>query len=170
MDKVTLKLLFKMIETSKVEAALDLVHRLHLEQSLEIAMTAADRSSHRKLSDKIFAIKEARFPIENDDENSHEDDLSNADTTDFPNDHVLESRRVSVSPDGANLVQKRKHENEFEYREKTKKSRRNPFATNIKKSPGKSLVKSPASKPTLSRLSSFSAESRRLVNASKEIL
>jgi hypothetical protein len=47
------------VEAGKLERALDLVERLHLEKSFEIAMTIADH--HRKLVDLIEDVKERRF-------------------------------------------------------------------------------------------------------------
>lgn len=59
------------VEAGKVERALDLVERLHLEKSFDIAMTVAD--SHRKLVDLIEEAKDRRFnafheSLENDDQ------------------------------------------------------------------------------------------------------
>ena len=87
-DKITLKLLFKKIEGAKLEAALDLVHRLHLEKSFEIAMDVADRSRHRKLSDKIYAIMEEKFNSkEDDDDGSIDDESYNGSITAFARNH-----------------------------------------------------------------------------------
>jgi len=47
------------VEASKLERALDLVDRLNLEKSYELAMTIADR--HRKLVDLIEDRKYAKF-------------------------------------------------------------------------------------------------------------
>jgi hypothetical protein len=58
-DKVTLKMFAAIVEAGKLERALDLVERLHLEKSFEIAMTIADH--HRKLVDLIEDVKERRF-------------------------------------------------------------------------------------------------------------
>jgi hypothetical protein len=58
-DKVTLKLFASFVATTRLERALDLVYRLHLEKSFDIAMTIAD--SHRKLVDKIEIVKERKF-------------------------------------------------------------------------------------------------------------
>jgi hypothetical protein len=56
---VTLKMFAGIVEAGKFERALDLVERLHLEKSFEIAMTIADH--HRKLVDLIEDVKERRF-------------------------------------------------------------------------------------------------------------
>ena len=61
-DKVTLKLFIETIKASKVERALSLVHRLHLEKSFDLAIQASDRMGHRKLSDLVEDIKLQRFP------------------------------------------------------------------------------------------------------------
>jgi chromosome transmission fidelity protein 4 len=47
------------VEAGKLERALDLVERLHLEKSYDLAMTIAD--SHRKLVDRIEDAKDRRF-------------------------------------------------------------------------------------------------------------
>ena len=170
-DKITLKLLFKKIEGEKLEAALDLVHRLHLEKSFEIAMDVADRSRHRKLSDKIYAIMEEKFNSNQDDDDSIDDESYDGSISTFSRKQDLDKRGVNVSPEATeNSNQNRNQQDVHSERPKSRK-RINPFATNSKKSPGKSMVKSPApKKPMLSRLSSFSAESRRVNKASKEIL
>jgi hypothetical protein len=61
-DKVTLKMFAAIVEAGKLERALDLVERLHLEKSFELAMTIAD--NHRKLVDFIEDVKDRRFPPE----------------------------------------------------------------------------------------------------------
>ena len=58
-DKVTLKLFATMVEAGKVERALDLVSRLHLEKSFDLAMTIADHQ--RTLVDLIQNCKDQRF-------------------------------------------------------------------------------------------------------------
>lgn len=171
-DKITLKLIFKMVEISKVDAVLDLVNRLHLERSFEIAMEAADRSNLRRLSDRIFSMKEARFDLNEDDVVDDEDDMSydnNMQT--YSHDRDVEEQSVQVSPEGNNSNKKRKLEDdEYSVKPKTQK-RVNPFAIKNKQSPGKIVHMSPAfKKPTLSRLSTFSAESRRVSKAKKEFI
>jgi hypothetical protein len=47
------------IEAGKLERALDLVERLHLEKSFDLAMTIAD--NHRKLVDLIEDVKYSKF-------------------------------------------------------------------------------------------------------------
>jgi chromosome transmission fidelity protein 4 len=58
-DKVTLKMFASIVEAGKLERALDLVERLHLEKSYDLAMTIADQ--HRKLVDRIEEVKDRRF-------------------------------------------------------------------------------------------------------------
>ena len=67
-DKVTLKLFNETIKSSKVERALSIVHRLHLEKSFDIAIQASDRMGHRKLSDLVEDIKLQRFPSVDEDD------------------------------------------------------------------------------------------------------
>ena len=172
-DKITLKLFFKMMEAAKVESALDLVHRLHHEQSFEIAMMAADKSNFRKLSDRIFSIKEDRFDLDEDDDLDDDESFDGSHTA-FPRDNQTKNRSSSanVSPDQSNLV-KNEFKTQDKHLEKPKSRKRiNPFATNTKKSPGKTthVKKLQKKEPTLSRMSTFSAESRRKSKGSKEIL
>ena len=61
-DKVTLKMFAATVEAGKLERALDLVHRFHLEKSYDLAMTIAD--AHRRLVDMIDDAKERRFGAE----------------------------------------------------------------------------------------------------------
>jgi chromosome transmission fidelity protein 4 len=58
-DKVTLKMFAATVDAGKLEKALDLVERLHLEKSIDIAMAMAD--NHRKLVDHIEGVKDRRF-------------------------------------------------------------------------------------------------------------
>ena len=74
LDKVTLKLFDMTVKAGKLERALDLVARLHLEKSYEIAMQLADQ--HDKLVDLIEEAKENHFggPYEDDEEAEVYDD------------------------------------------------------------------------------------------------
>jgi hypothetical protein len=56
------------LEGGKVERALDLVSRLHLEKSFDVAITLSDRMSQGKLSDRIEIVKECRFTLPLEDE------------------------------------------------------------------------------------------------------
>ena len=58
-DKVTLKLFAASVQAGKLERALDLVERLHIEKSFDLAMVIAD--SHRRLVDLIEQAKDNRF-------------------------------------------------------------------------------------------------------------
>ncbi|KAL7578377.1 hypothetical protein ACA910_012779 [Epithemia clementina (nom. ined.)] len=58
-DKVTLKMFAETVKAGKLEKALDLVERLHLEKSFELAMILA--TNHAKLASKIEGIRERRF-------------------------------------------------------------------------------------------------------------
>jgi Minichromosome loss protein, Mcl1, middle region len=58
-DKVTLKMFAAIVAANKLERAVDLVHRLHLEKSFELAMTIADR--HRTLVDRIEQARDHKF-------------------------------------------------------------------------------------------------------------
>jgi chromosome transmission fidelity protein 4 len=58
-DKITLKLFAALVDAGKLEAALDLVDRLHLEMSYDLAIRIADR--HDKLADEIETAKNNRF-------------------------------------------------------------------------------------------------------------
>lgn len=73
-DKVTLKLFAATVEAGKLERALDLVERLQLEKSYELAMKIAD--NHDKLVDLIEDVKERKFAAlhENEQDGYAEDD------------------------------------------------------------------------------------------------
>jgi hypothetical protein len=77
------------VEAGKMERALDLVERLHLEKSYELAMAIAD--SHRKLVDNIEEVKDRKFPPLEYDEEGEE-------SPPFHNDDNVRSR---ISPDGS---------------------------------------------------------------------
>jgi hypothetical protein len=101
-DKVTLKLFAATIDAEKLERALDLVHRLHLEKSYDLAIRLAD--SHRKLADLIEDAKERRFTPDEDVED-HDFDGENSPSSTFM-DRLASSRQIS--PDaGQNFKLKR---------------------------------------------------------------
>lgn len=54
------------VEANKLERALDLVDRLHLEKSYDLAMTIAD--SHRKLVDRIEEARDRKFGVADEEE------------------------------------------------------------------------------------------------------
>lgn len=86
-DKVTLKMFASTVEAGKLERAYDLVDRLNLEKSYELAMAIAD--SHRKLVDLIEDAKENKFSPDEQDF-----DAESPDYTD-------EARRPRISPDAS---------------------------------------------------------------------
>ena len=70
-DKVTLKLFATTVEAGKLERALDLVDRLQLEKSYDLAMVLAEQ--HNKLVDFIEDAKESKFGGPVDDEGEDEE-------------------------------------------------------------------------------------------------
>ena len=99
-DKVTLKMFAAIVEAGKLERALDLVERLHLEKSFEIAMTIADH--HRKLVDFIEDVKDRRFPQDIADYNDYDDDdVDRADIT-----TQTHSNRPRMSPDNNSILKR----------------------------------------------------------------
>lgn len=90
------------VEAGKLERALDLVERLHLEKSFEIAMTIAD--NHRKLVDLIEDVKDRRFPLEDIDYNA-DDNVEDHDdiTTNLTQSH---SNRQRISPDNNSILKR----------------------------------------------------------------
>jgi hypothetical protein len=101
-DKVTLKMFAAIVEAGKLERALDLVERLHLEKSFEIAMTIAD--NHRKLVDFIEDVKDRRFPPE---DLAYNDDDEDADNADFTHDRTqTHSNRPRISPDNNSILKR----------------------------------------------------------------
>lgn len=86
------------VEAGKLERALDLVERLHLEKSYELAMAIAD--SHRKLVDLIEDAKERKFlPDE-------QEDYEDEESPDF----TEGTDRPRISPDSS-MVRKRPIDN-----------------------------------------------------------
>lgn len=184
-----------MVDTGKVESALDLVDRLHLEKSFDIATAIADRLNHGNLGERIVEKKEVRFPVEDpmeDFQNDHDDPFGNFPSEDTPTaeEEVMSpTRRISpdgnlrnskrsmddVSGDEEDEDQRSRPEKKFHGESKAKKSLHkptNPFAKKRMESPSRpsvSPVKSP-SKLALSRTSTFSAQSREKSKVSKRIL
>jgi hypothetical protein len=62
------------VEAGKLQRALDLVERLSLEKSFDLAMTIAD--NHRRLVDLIEDVKERKFGAPEDHEGGDYDDSS----------------------------------------------------------------------------------------------
>lgn len=106
-DKVTLKLFAAMVDANKLERALDLVGRLHLEKSYEIAIQLADR--HHTLADLVEEAKIQRFAVEEEEEEIEEEQYEeeemdeqshlSPDTTHI--DRLASSR--TISPEGGNF-------------------------------------------------------------------
>ena len=113
-DKVTLKTFAAIVEAGKLERALDLVERLHLEKSFEIAMTIAD--NHRKLVDFIEHVKDRRFPLVVMDYDADDDN----DRTDFATDLTeFHHNRSRISPEN-NSIPKRTLEDSHARQVRTK--------------------------------------------------
>jgi hypothetical protein len=81
---------------------LDLVERLHLEKSFEIAMTIAD--NHRKLVDLIEDVKDRRFP--HDDIDYHVDDDDNNTGAVHTALTQAHSNRPRISPDNNSILKR----------------------------------------------------------------
>lgn len=107
-DKVTLRLFSGMVDAGKLEAAFDLVGRLHSEKSYDIAIRIADRQY--KLADEIEKAKIARFTEESVGDGYDEHEGSAAETNSFratsSNDSI---RSKQISPDSD-----RAHKRSFE--------------------------------------------------------
>ena len=95
-----------MVEANKLERALDLVGRLHLEKSYDIAIQLADR--HHTLADLVEDAMNQKFPAEEeegegmeeqyDDEDEADDSVQSPETTHI--DRLASSR--TISPEGGN--------------------------------------------------------------------
>jgi chromosome transmission fidelity protein 4 len=117
-DKVTLKMFASTVEAGKLERSLDLVERLHLEKSLDLAMTIAD--SHRKLVDLIEDVKDRKFgpPCEQE---------AGYDEPEYTDQHYdgEEDALQRITPD-ANQARKAKRSFEDEPMEGSREVRRKP--------------------------------------------
>ena len=186
-DKVSLKLFFTLLDDGKLENAFDLAKRLHLEKSFDIAMEAADRFGQSRLSDRIYDLKEDRFreergDLQDEDENEVLDDQSIASDSQYAPtvDRDQEQKPRRVSPVAS--VKRKDREEDFdetddedlldpEPEREPVRRRLNPFAKKRKESPAKAVMNSPkVKKSTLSRMSTFSAESRKKSKLSKHLL
>jgi len=172
-DKITLKLFFSFLSAGKTERGLDMVNRLHLEKSFDIAFTAADRLGHQRLGDRIFAKKNEKFKEDDfDDNQSYDESIMSASERHHRRDDESIMSSV-ITPEVTESRGKRIRQDFDEPSVKPKRRKKaNPFATITKKSPSKTpLVTSPPpKKPALSRMSTFSAESRWKSKASKELI
>lgn len=175
-DKVTLKLFMASVEVGKVERALDLVERLHLEKSFEIAITVADKMNFRALSDKIEIVKDCRFGVLDNEEDDTEDMFP--DSQDDPVTEVSAPpqrlEQHNVSPDSQPISKfKRRIEEVLPDDSRSNLANTNPFAKKRMESPARpSLSPSKESAPRIgiSRLSSFSAHSREMKRVGKKLL
>ncbi len=178
-DKVTLKLFFSLVDNGEPgiqENAFDLVRRLHFEKSYDLAVKAADMRGLTKLSDRILDAKEERFDDVDDDEDPVCEPSSNESINYTPTDHPPVQRR-RVSPISSTKRKERDEdeevdsENDMSEPKLVPRRRANPFAKKLKESPPKSIMDSPLlKKPTLSRMSTFSAESRQKSKLTKHFL
>ena len=100
-DKVTLKLFASTLDAGKVERALDLVDRLHLEKSYDLAIRLADHN--RKLVDFIYDAKERKFMVEAEMDETEEYSEDDSPGTDFM-DRLAPSRQIS--PDASHNVKR----------------------------------------------------------------
>lgn len=94
-DKVTLKMFATVVEAGKLERALDLVDRLHLEKSFDLAMKLADK--HHKLVDLIEEAKDRRFGERYGMEEEEGEDA----ITDMRHSRLNESGRQRITPDAS---------------------------------------------------------------------
>jgi chromosome transmission fidelity protein 4 len=188
-----------MVEAGKLERALDLVGRLHLEKSFDIAITMADRLNHRSLSDRIEQAKERwlslQFPDQPEDveddvmgmeemEDEHEEFDYDDNSATEPTRDIRRDGKASrstenptsgpvrrISPDLHRTTKKRSFEQVAD-----EKKPKNPFAKKRLASPAhaSNLVAWPmglsSPKPKISRSSTFSTKSREQTKASKNIL
>ena len=112
-DKVTLKLFTEVAKAGKVERALDVARRLHLERSLDLAVRMADRVGQQRLADRIEDVRAARFPPAADDD---EEDGDGGSFGGFDGDATEDGERITsraqlmernsklrVSPEGGRL-------------------------------------------------------------------
>lgn len=170
-DKVTLKLFFTFAQEGKVEKAFDLAHRLNLEQSFQIAITASERCNQRKLADRISDLMESRFHEEEEEDSGYQEDEASQNTSE------LDTTYRSITPLQADLKRKERevafeHDEDGGEDEKNTRRRLNPFARKQKESPAKTLLNSPvaAKRPLLSRQSTFSVDSRMKAKQSKHLI
>jgi hypothetical protein len=96
-----LKLFVATLEAGKVERALDLVDRLHLEKSFDLAIRFADHN--RKLVDLIEDAKERKFLVEDEVEAEMEFNEESSPTTAFM-DRLAPSSQIS--PDASHSAKR----------------------------------------------------------------
>jgi hypothetical protein len=181
-DKMTLKLFILFVEAGKLERAFDLVERLHLEKSFDIAITIAERLRQGILCDKIEERKYLRFGGVNDDDHDHDDDVA-IDTRvkkgqeKQRDESLMPPLRSIRTPEESTELGKRPRPTPEDNTHSIKPTaiQRNPFAKSRMESPPRFLrMAGEASSPNrfgkLSRLSTFSSKSRELRNVRKILL
>ena len=182
-DKVTLKLFHSTVTAGKLERALDLCNRLHLEKSFDIATRVADMANHRTLADRINEAKERKFPEEVETfEGRDRQDQFGVHRTDTEE----EIRSQRISPESGRIPKRTFDNFSDTHYEKSIDGessnhfprlgrKANPFAKKLIESPGRNVNslaspgRSPSKSIVLSRLSSFSVRSRE-VRSPKKIL
>jgi hypothetical protein len=101
---VTLRLFHESLQANLYERALDVVSRLHLEKSFDIALTISEQFRSRALLDRIELIKIAKFASLE----SHEGAAEESKLTDIEERCRLQSVEYGsrrISPDSQNLIQ-----------------------------------------------------------------
>jgi chromosome transmission fidelity protein 4 len=93
------------VDAGKLEAALDLIDRLHLETSYNLAIQLADR--HHKLADMIEEAKLRRFADNDDDGYDDEEDGGPSSTFMDRIEEGTEGGKRNISPDST-IVQKKR--------------------------------------------------------------
>jgi len=184
LDKVILKSCFIAIEAGKVELALDLVSRLRLEKSFDIALQASERKNRRTLSDRIDTLRNKRFFMQNYNHGDDDDQLSGECLSNEFDDTLTVPESINISPE-IDVKKNGKHRLDDNYRstsssqgirskklkalmkeEEPNPSGFNPFAKKKMESPAKSMVNeakeiTPSQPPSLARSSTFSLKSRQ---------
>lgn len=182
-DKVTLKLFMATVETGKVERSLDLVERLHLEKSFEIAITISERMNQRSLSDKIEEIRDRCFAVYDEDDEAEDDEAFETDAL-FPDsqhcDHATETKPTpkrssrNISPESQIIPRNKRLIDEVHQEEVTvRRAKVNPFAKARIASPARPSLSPRKESPArigISRLSSFSARSRETTKINKKLI
>ena len=110
-DKVTLKLFTEVAKAGKVERALDVARRLHLERSLDLAVRMADRVGQQRLADRIEDVRAGRFPAPAEDDEEDDGGSFGGDYGDAADDEeritsraqLMERNNSRVSPEGGRL-------------------------------------------------------------------
>lgn len=112
-----MKLFAAFVDGNKLERALDLVDRLHLEMSYDLAIQLAGR--HDKLADSIEEAKYRRFSIENAEHHSDDDVLSEEDDKQYSPETTKFIDRLApqISPEAgqSNKRNDRSQENAFQH-------------------------------------------------------